>query len=263
MANALIKTLQGVPTNGNLPLFNALRLKVKDNGSTLQNVNIYSAIDEIEYDIINEAFSFANLDGTTKNKYIALIPKNNTLYSSGYEIPANAVGDIMLKNTLNIDRIIFARGNFEINAEDLIDLKLLTNFDGDGICKVNGDITLFVADKHLTNLCVQNSSITSGTFKEVQYPESFVTIKAFNTMVSGDITDFVEFTSLTTLWLTGCNFSGTIEDLVSGLVASGRTSGTISLSVNETQVTYQGRRTNKGADLIWDGVNNITYNAFN
>jgi hypothetical protein len=263
MTKALIKTLQGVPTNGNLPLFNALRLKVKDNGSTLQNVNIYSAIDEIEYDIVNNAFSFANRDGTTKSEYSVTTPKNSTLYSNGYEIPANAVGQILIKNTLNIDRIIFSRGNFEINAKDLYDLILLTNFDGAGICKFNGDITPFIADKQITNLAVQSSSVTVGTFKEVQYPESFVTIKAFDTGINGDITDFVSFTNLTTLWLTNNKFKGTIEDLVAGLVINGRTSGTINLAVNGTQVTFQGRLTNKGADLTWNGVNNITYNAFN
>jgi len=262
MSTTLIQTLKGIPSNENLPLFNAIRIDVADNNSILQNINIvHTPNDGINYKIKNSAFTFADNQGTPIPNLYEVELNIGTLFGNGYEIPANAIGTIIVSNIFSVSEISAVRGNFTLHLEDLSDCINLSTFIPDqSVLKVTGDISNFY-NNNITELIIVASPNVYGNLDK--FRDQYTAIRLQGTSISGDIAGFAKFKTAEYIWLTNTQVHGTIESLVAAFVAAGKTSGTVNLSVNGTSVTYQGRNTDKGADLIWNGVNNITYNAFN
>lgn len=58
--------------------------------------------------------------------------------------------------------------------------------------------------------------------------------------ITGDITSFAKSTSLAVLFLERSSVQGTLESLLDAMVSNGRTSGTMSINLRSSGVTYNG-----------------------
>lgn len=107
---------------------------------------------------------------------------------------------------------------FKMDLSDLDNIDNMTSITASSFGSyVTGDLSAFANNAVLTELNLSFNAIT------------------------GDISSLSKATSMTTLTLTNNpNITGTLESLLDGLYGNGKTSGTLSVGVVETSVTYNG-----------------------
>lgn len=146
-----------------------------------------------------------------------------------------------------LTHIKYKGGNFPISK---LNTKSMTRFiylgDNDhGLPKtLEGSINDFENKAGMTELVLINQSIyadlDNGDFDDFTSTLTSLRIAA-NPMLVGDVVHLGHLTGLTTLTLNTCkNITGTAEALLDAMVANGRTSGTLTLSLIESSITYNG-----------------------
>lgn len=90
-------------------------------------------------------------------------------------------------------------------------------------------------------LAVFFDSAVTGDLSAFEDNTALIELDLSFNAITGDISSLSKATSMTTLTLTrNPNITGTLESLLDGLYSNGKTSGTLSISVVDTSVTYNG-----------------------
>ena len=149
--------------------------------------------------------------------------------------------------TAILTHIKYKGGNFPISK---LNTKSMTRFvylsDNDhGLAKtLEGSVNDFENKANMTELAFNNQTIyadlDNGDFAE--FTSSLTTLRmAADPMLVGDVVHLAHLTGLTTLTLNTCkNITGTAEALLDAMFANGRTSGTLTLALVESSITYNG-----------------------
>lgn len=149
--------------------------------------------------------------------------------------------------TAILSQIKYKGGNYPISK---LNTKSMTRFvylgDNDhGLPKtLEGSVNDFENKANMTELAFNNQTIyadlDNGDFDE--FTSSLTTLRmAADPMLVGDVVHLGHLTGLTALTLNTCkNITGTAEALLDAMVANGRTSGTLTLALVESSITYNG-----------------------
>lgn len=110
------------------------------------------------------------------------------------------------------------------------------------LSKVSGDISVVANFKKLTDFSVARTSI-SGDIGSLSKLTELRSVTIDSQDVYGDIAAFANSINLTNLYIPRLpNIHGSVEDLAEKMRNAGRTSGTLSLTTDGSNVTFNGSR---------------------
>lgn len=236
MENCLVKKYKAVVNNDNLPIFNAIKIKVNNpsvvsNGylvtavigsiSTTNNKKLYPSYN----DAVNDTNGFTSKTTTTSG--------NNDLYLSAGEYY------IIVKPKNEIRRFTC---NYQfagtLDFGDFADFSQLTNLFELNIPtnRIKGDIANLKDSTNLQTLTLQGNSEVNGSISDISELTKLQTLNLISTNVGGSVDSLGKLTVLTTLVLTDCGVGGDLATMANAMVSSpnNRTFGTLTVTCNNS-----------------------------
>lgn len=184
------------------------------------------------------AFVLDYSDINDQSKYLTFIEISEATHTLYF---INADFDIHISNKYVVSYLVFGLdSNIGGSYNDLMFMPALNIVTFQGSPYFSGDV----------NDLFDNGTILSGVFTYIRTSRLKLSSVAKNTNattiilggsdIQDDIAILAPLKSLTTLNVGGTEVFGTVESLAEGMIAAGRTSGTLAITADNSQVTYNG-----------------------
>lgn len=123
---------------------------------------------------------------------------------------------------------------------------------------VYGNVSVFNGNTTITNVILRDNDGIVGLIDSFAGCSELKVLDIQTTKVGGNIASMGSCTKLTRLIVLGNSITGTIEELVAAFVDAGKSTGSITIDITHTGVTFEGNFVSGTKTLAWNGISNIT-----
>ena len=246
MRNCLVTKLKENLDNPNLRKLGEIILKMNQvetptSETSVLTISNYTAEPCIVSVSNGGAFVLDYSDINEQSKHLTSIEISEGTVSSRTLYFINADFDIHISNKYVVSDLVFGfYSNIGGSYNEFMFMSALNIVNFQGAPYFSGDV----------NDLFDNGTIVSGIFTYIRTSRLKLSSIAKNTNatslimggsdIQDDIAILAPLKSLATLNVGGTEVFGTVESLAEGMIAAGRTSGTLAITADSTQVTYNG-----------------------